>query len=201
MAMHAGTEEDQAGMTSSRDETSRVLAPWLRQPSASSPKPGLPAPLVLFLCRSNEAVSIMAECILRHLAQERLRVGSAGDSAASQVRPYAIECLRAHGIATEGLRCKAWGEFFGRNRPSIRFLIAFCDVYATKTIWHEDTLIACWNMLDRATVVGSDIDIQVAFEEAFTTLQTRIQRFLALPLEELNAPALAQEVQRVGEAW
>ena len=189
------------GMTSSRDETSRALAAWLRQPRAGSPTQSAPAPLVLFLCRSNATLSIMAEALLRHLAQERVRAASAGDSAAAEVSPYALECLRAHGIATEGLRSKAWGEFFGRNSPPIRFLIALCDVYAAKANWHEDTLIVRWNMPDPAAVVGSDIDIRVAFEEAFGTLQTRIQKFLALPLGTLNAPTLAQELHRIGEAW
>ena len=51
------------GLTSSRDEASRVLAAWLRGPRAPSLAPSAPAPLVLFLCRSNTALSIMAEIV------------------------------------------------------------------------------------------------------------------------------------------
>lgn len=192
---------NRVGMISSREEVSGTLAAWLRQPRPGSPKLNAPAPLALFLCRSNATLSIMAEALLRHLAQERVRAGSAGDSAVAYVSPYALECLAAHGIATEGLHSKAWGEFFGRNSPPLRFLIALCDVNAAKAHWHEDTLIARWNMPDPGAVVGSDIDIRLAFEEAFGTLQTRIQKFLALPLGTLNAPALARELYRIGEAW
>jgi protein-tyrosine-phosphatase len=35
-------------------------------------------PLVLFVCRKNEAASILAEAILRHLAQGRIRSASVG---------------------------------------------------------------------------------------------------------------------------
>jgi arsenate reductase len=71
---------------------------------------------VLFLGRQNTAVSIMAEAILRQVAQERVRAASAGESVAGPVNSHALDCLRAHGIATEGLQSKAWGEFFGLNR-------------------------------------------------------------------------------------
>jgi len=190
---------NRVGVTSSRDETSRLLAAWLRQPRTPL-STRRAQPLVLFLCRSNGTLSIMAEAMLRHLAQERMRSASAGDSAAARVSPYALECLCTHGIETKGLRSKAWGEFFGPNRPPVRFLIALCDVCATATNWGHDTLIAQWKMPDPAIVVGSEIDIRVAFEEAYGTLDSRIRQFLALPLGNLNAPALAQELQRIGEA-
>jgi hypothetical protein len=49
-------------------------------------------PLVLFACRLNTAASILAEAIMRHFAQGRLRATNAGESAAPRaVNPYAIE--------------------------------------------------------------------------------------------------------------
>jgi hypothetical protein len=95
------------GLTSSRDEASRALAAWLSGPRAPSLAPRTTGLLVLFLCHSNTALSIMAEAILRHLAQERVRAASAGACVAGRVNSQALECLRTHGIATEGLRSKA----------------------------------------------------------------------------------------------
>jgi arsenate reductase (thioredoxin) len=190
------------GLTSSRDEASRALAAWLRGPRPPSPVRSTPAPLVLFLCRSNTALSIMAEAILRHLAQERVRAASAGDSPCAHVDPYALECLRAHGIATEGLRSKGCGAFFGAYRTPVRFLITLSEVDGASAIWDRDTIRpmkAHWGMPDPTAVVGSEIDIRVAFEEAFATLDSRIRRFLALPLSHLNDRALAQELERIGE--
>jgi hypothetical protein len=106
--------------------------------------------------------------------------------------------LRFHRIATQGLRSKVWGAFLSRDVP-IRFLIALCDVYAAKASWPQTTLIAHWNVPDPGAVVGSDLDVRVAFEEAFGTLQRRIQEFLALPFGELTDQALLQELTRIGE--
>jgi len=95
-------------MSSSREEVSRALAAWLRGPRAPIPEPARSTqpPLALFLCRENAAASIMAEALLRHLAKARVRAASAGDCPAARVNPHALECLRAHGIATTGLRTK-----------------------------------------------------------------------------------------------
>lgn len=157
-------------------------------------------PLVLFVCRTNSTCSIMAEAILRHLAPQRVRTASGGEFPQSEVNPFALGCLRMHRIPTQGLRCKTWGEFFGLDRPSPRFLIALGDGYAAKAHWPEETLIGSWHMPDPGAVAGSDIDMRVAFEEAFDRLDSQIQKFLALPLEKLAAPALAQELKRIGEA-
>jgi arsenate reductase (thioredoxin) len=165
---------------------------------ASSARNGVP-PLVLFLCRTNATNSIMAEALLRRLGLGRLRAASAGGVPHDNVNPFALECLSAHGIETTRLRTKMWGEFFGLDRQPIRYLIALCDHYAAKANWQEDTLIAHWHMPDPGEVAGSDIDIRVAFEEAFGRLDLRIRRFLALPLGTLNSTALAQELQRIGE--
>ena len=152
-------------------------------------------PLVLFLGRQNTAVSIMAEAMLRHVAQERVRAASAGESVAGPVNPHALDCLRAHGIATEGLQSKAWGEFFGLNKPPVRFLIALCNVYATRASWPHGTLVANWPMPDPADVVGSEIDIQLAFEEAYGILHSSIQQFLSLRFAQLDDGALLQALE------
>jgi len=58
---------------------------------------------------------------------------------------------------------------------------------------------AHWAMPDPAAVLGSEVDIGLAFQEAFGTLHARIQLFLALPLGRLNDRALSQELARIGE--
>ena len=190
------------GMTSSQDEASRALAAWLRGPRPPSLVRRTPAPLVLFLCRSNTALSIMAEAILRHLAKDRVRAASAGDSPCAHVDPYALECLRDRGVATTGLRSKGCDAFFGAYRTPVRFLITLSEVDGVKANWDRDTIRptkAHWGMPDPTVIVGSELDVRVAFEEAFAMLDSRIRRFLALPLGHLNGRALAQELERIGE--
>lgn len=173
----------------------------LRQRRTPSAACGVQPPLVLFLDRANATVSIMAEAILRHWAQERVRAASAGDCASGKLNPYAIECLTAHGIATSGLRTKPWGEFFGLYGPPVRVLITLCDVYAANSNWRHDgvpTVKAHWPTPEPESVAGKEIDTRLVFEEAFETLHERIRQFLVLPLHRLSDPALAQELARIG---
>jgi arsenate reductase (thioredoxin) len=166
---------------------------------APSSIPSAPLPLALFLCRANTAASIMAEAILRHLAQTRLCAASAGELPYGRVNSYALECLSGHGIATEGLRSRTWGEFWGLDKPPVRFLIALADVYAIGSTWSPNTIIARWYMRDPGALVGSDMDIRSEFEQAFSTLESRIRKFLALAFEQLPDRALSRELARIGE--
>jgi protein-tyrosine-phosphatase len=184
----------------SRDVCSGALSAERDESRTSGAARNAQPPLVLFVCRLNTAVSIMAEAILRHFAQGRWRAASGGALVASPaVNPFAMECLHAHGIATMGLHSKVWGEFFGLGKPPVRFLITLGDVYAADADWPRDTLKVRWDTPDPAEVVGSDVDIKLAFEEAYRTLHARVQRFLSLDFGHLDDPALLQVVARIGE--
>jgi arsenate reductase len=165
---------------------------------------GSEPPLVLFLCRNNAAASIMAEGILRHLAQGRMRAASAGDTAAATVNPYALECLTAHRIPTAELSCKPWCVFFGHYRPPVRMLITLCepDIYAARVNWSHEaahTVSAHWPTADPEVAAGREMRMRLAFEELFVTLEDRVQQLLALPLGRLSDQALSRELARIGE--
>jgi arsenate reductase (thioredoxin) len=185
-----------------KDEATRACAGWRPDPEAPSPTLREPPPLVLFLCRSNTAVSIMAEAICEHYAQGEVRACSAGDLPAVQVSPFALECLRTHGIPARGLRSKPWGEFFGLCKPPIRFLITLRESYAANANWNHDTHLALkahWTMLDPANAAGSDADVRLAFEAAFRMLESRIRKFLALPLHRMPDEVLRRELALIGD--
>ena len=161
-------------------------------------------PLVLFLCRANSGPSILAEAILRHRAQGRVRAASAGQKAAERANPYALECLAAHRIPTTGLRPKIWGEFFGLGRPPVHVLIALGDpnAYAMGVNWNQPgirTAKAHWPTPYPEAVVGGETEIRLACEEVFALLEARIRKFLALPLDRLSDEALLQALARIGE--
>ena len=158
--------------------------------------------LVLFFCRVNHAGPIMAEAILNHLARGRLRAMSVGGPSGG-IHPYVSECLAAHGISAQTVRNASQRAFLGRCAPAARFLITLCEVKSHHcSMPAEPASLVCahWSMPDPAAVVGCAIDQQLAFEEAFATLHSRITRFLALPLERLSNQALSIELTRIGEA-
>jgi arsenate reductase len=82
---------------------------------------------VLFLCTGNSARSIMAEVMLNHLGKGRFRAHSAGSHPSGTVNPFSIETMRSMGLATTGLRSKAWDEFAAPGAPPIDFIFTVCD--------------------------------------------------------------------------
>jgi len=170
----------------------------LRDPTTKSEPP-----LVLFICRTNTAMSIMAEAILRHLAQGRVRAASAGETISGRVSPYAIACLTAHGIGTTGLRDKLWGELFGIYEQPVRVLITLSnpETDAAKAHWDRKsvrTVRAHWPTPDPESVVGTPADRRLAFEKVFVTLEARIRKLLALQMDQLTDRALTRELTRIG---
>ncbi len=159
---------------------------------------GLPD-LFLFVCQRNSAASIMAEAILRQLAEGRLQAASAGEHPASRVCAEALRCLSSHDVSTIGLYTKPWGPFFLSAEAPIRFVVGLADVYATRAAWPTETLIGQWPMEDPADSVGNESDIQRAYETAFSKLQSRMHAFLALPLNHLPDSEVVRQLGRIGE--
>lgn len=192
---------NKVGLTSRLDGSSAALSRWLGLPRAPLPARHALAPLVLFLCGSNTASSIMAEAILQHFAEARVRAASAGESPEGQVNPYTLECLRIHGVASRGLRSKGQCEFFGPRKPPIRFIITlgeFESIGVDSDHSGRRSVTGHWGMEDPANARGPDSDFRLGFEEAFRTLALRIHKFLTLPLGRLTDQALSRELALIG---
>jgi protein-tyrosine-phosphatase len=158
----------------------------------------LSPPLALFVDRRNTGTSIMAEAILRHHARGRIRAASAGERASPEVSRSALECLASHGIGTEGLHSKAWGQFFGLGRPAVRFVVTLDDVYAAKAAWPPGTVVARWYLDDPNTIVGDASRIRGAFEATYVALKVRINLFLELACASLDDHTLGQKLADIG---
>ena len=157
---------------------------------------------VLFLCTGNSARSIMAEVMLNHLGRGRFRAYSAGSHPSGRVNPNSIETLRQLGMATEGLRSKAWDEFAAPGAPPIDFVITVCDNAAGEVcpIWPGKPVTAHWGVFDPAAVEGTDEEKRRAFREAAAILGRRIEALLALPLERLDLSALKGKLREIGQS-
>ena len=83
----------------------------------------MPKKRVLFLCTGNSARSQMAESLLRHLANDRYEVASAGTSPKG-VHPRTIEVMQEMGIDIAGQRSKDVKQFLGEK---FDYVITVCD--------------------------------------------------------------------------
>lgn len=152
---------------------------------------------ILILCTGNSCRSILAEATLNHLAPSAIRAISAGSQPAGHVHPRALALLRREGIATDGLYSKSWEKL--PLTPEI--VITVCGNAAGETCpaYLGSVLRAHWGVEDPAKVVGSDAEIDAAFEKAYRVLRRRIETFLALPADVLADEArLKPELDRIG---
>ena len=155
---------------------------------------------VLFLCTGNSARSILGEAILNRRGQPNFRAFSAGSHPAGRVHPYALKQLESAGLPVEGLRSKGWDEFAKPGAPRMNFVFTVCDSAAAEVcpVWPGQPVTAHWGIPDPASVVESPEQIERAFRDAFITMGRRIELFLSLPLEKLDALAVKKEVDRIG---
>ena len=155
---------------------------------------------VLFLCTGNSARSILAEAVLNELGRGRFLAHSAGSHPTGRVNPFAIELLRKNGLPTDRLRSKSWDEFAAPGAPPLDFVFTVCDNAAGEACpyWPGGPVSAHWGVEDPAAVEGPDEDKRKAFLRAMTTLQRRIERFLALPHGRLDATGLQQALAEIG---
>ena len=152
---------------------------------------------VLFLCTGNSARSILAEALMNHWGSGRFRGFSAGSFPKGAVHPLALELLRRLGLPSESFRSKSWNEFAEPGAPPMDFVITVCDQAAGETcpVWPGHPVVAHWGVPDPAAVTGSEKERQQAFGDA---LERRVKLFVKLPIEKLDAMAIARETRAIG---
>jgi arsenate reductase (thioredoxin) len=157
---------------------------------------------VLFLCTGNSARSIIAEAILNRMGAPRFRAWSAGSHPKGELNPNAIELLRKLGYDTGPLRSKSWDEFATAGAPRFDFIFTVCDDAAGETcpVWPGHPMTAHWGIPDPAAAQGSELDICLAFADAYRMLNNRITLFISLPIESLDQITLRKRLAAIGES-
>lgn len=163
----------------------------------------VPAPYnVLFLCTGNSARSIMAEAMMNHLGLGLFRAYSAGSHPAGTVNPLALQVLSQMRVPTNGLRSKSWDEFVAPGAPGLDFVFTVCGKAAREVcpVWAGRPITAHWGVDDPAAVHGSsEVKLRV-FQTAASVLRRRIELFLSLPLERLDALSLNGKLIEIGRS-
>ncbi len=154
---------------------------------------------VLFICTGNTARSILAEALLNHLAGGRLRAFSAGSQPKGFVHPLALETLERLQIPANGCRSKSWLEFTTSEAPRLDFIFTVCDSAAGEAcpLWPGHPVTAHWGVPDPAAEKEAARQPQ-AFLAAAVALRRRVELFLALPLERMEAISLSNQLREIG---
>lgn len=152
----------------------------------------------LFLCTGNSCRSILAEATFNHLAANGWRAMSAGSHPTGRVHPRSLALLAREGISTDGYHSKSWDNL--EVIPDI--IITVCSNAAGETCpaYLGPVVRSHWGVEDPAHAAGSDEEIDAAFMDAYRILRARIEKFLALPLQELQGDRARLQVHldRIG---
>ena len=146
---------------------------------------------VLILCTHNSARSVLAECMLNHLAarlQVDVRGYSAGSTPAGQVNPLAVEVLSRAGVDVGPVRSKSWDEFARPDAAPMRIVITVCDAAAAEACpwWPGAPVRVHWGYPDPSQAQGSEPERLRAFELTRQALAYRLLQLLQLPLADID---------------
>ena len=157
---------------------------------------------VLFLCTGNSARSILAEAILGRLGSGRFKAYSAGSFPKGAVHPAAVRLLDQLDYDTRAFRSKSWDEFSGPEAPQLDFIFTVCGNAAGETcpVWPGKPMTAHWGLPDPAAVEGREAEVAAAFADTYRMLTNRIELFLALPLDAIDAMSLQNRLRDIGNA-
>ncbi|MFN7170533.1 MAG: arsenate reductase ArsC [Candidatus Omnitrophota bacterium] len=130
---------------------------------------------VLFLCTGNSARSQMAEGFLRHLANNKFEVFSAGINP-TQVNPLAIKVMSEIGIDISMQKSKSIMEFINRQ---FDYVITVCDnTKQTCPIFPGKYQKIHWNLEDPAQAQGTEEEKLKVFRKIRDRLKKNILDFL-----------------------
>lgn len=153
---------------------------------------------VLFLCTGNSCRSLISEAVFNQLAPAGLRAISAGSQPAGKLNEKAVALLASKGISTEGYFSKSWDNL--PVTPDLVVTVCASAAGETCPAYLGPVLRTHWGVEDPGHVVGTEEEINAAFEQAYATLRARIEAFLALPLDELQSDRkrFKAELDRIG---
>ena len=152
---------------------------------------------ILFLCTANSCRSILAEAVFNHLAPASMRAVSAGSKPCGWVHPQSLKALARAGIELEGLYSKSQ-EVHAQLQPNV--VITLCDNAANEPCpaYFDQAFKAHWGLADPAAQQGSEEEINAVFDQTVQLIRARVEQFLQLPLANLQAQQLQQELRRIG---
>ena len=113
-----------------------------------------------------------------------------------------LDLLRRLNFDVSGFRSKSWNEFAGADKPPLDFVFTVCDNAAGETcpFWPGQPMTAHWGVPDPAAATGSDVEMRLAFADAFRMLSNRISTFVSLPLRSLDTLTLQRQLDSIGQS-
>jgi len=157
---------------------------------------------VLFVCTGNSCRSIIGESLINYWGAHQFRGYSAGSSPKGKVHPLTLELLTDMHLPTDDLRSKSWTEFAAQGARPLDFVFTVCDNAAREVppSWPGAPVRAHWGVDDPAAVNFTEVEMWLAFSQAFKVLETRVKLFANLRIATLTPLNLQAWADAIGNA-
>jgi arsenate reductase (thioredoxin) len=151
---------------------------------------------VLFLCTQNSARSQMAEAFLRHHAEDRFEVYSAGCNPSDEVHPYAVQAMEEVGIDISDLYPKGLRTYMGKVGFNYSIIVcARAEKDCPKTFPGVGTRLV-WIFDDPRAEDVPEEEMLNTFREIRDEIEQKILDWLEHPEEELAKLREQREQER-----
>ncbi|MBC3948403.1 arsenate reductase ArsC [Pseudomonas folii] len=153
---------------------------------------------VLFMCTANSCRSVLSEGLFNQMAPEGFTAVSSGSFPSGQLNPRALSTLQGLGIDTSALYSKGF-EVFSDASPDI--VITVCDKAGGEPcpVFFGPAIKSHWGLADPSDVIGTDSEIQAAFDATVAQIRKRFEAFFKLDHSALTPVELKRELDRIGE--
>lgn len=117
----------------------------------------------------------MAEALINSLGRGQYQAWSAGSFPTGRVHPKAIETLQRYSIDPGQPRSKSWDEF---TAQTFDLVVTVCDQAAGEScpLFPGSPKRLHWSTPDPAKVIGSDGEIDGAFDRIFLMLRSHVEK-------------------------
>jgi len=141
----------------------------------------------------------MAEAILNRRGNGRFKAYSAGSKPAGAVNPVGAKLLATKGYDIGQYSSKSWDEFSSEGAPQMGVVITVCDNAAGETcpLWPGAPVRTHWGFPDPAAVEGTEAEKLLVFEEIYDAIDAYMEKFVNLPVEQMDASALKAAMQTI----
>ena len=142
----------------------------------------------------------MAEAILNKIGAGKFRAYSAGSQPRGAINPNTLTLLSGLGYSVSGYRSKSWDEFAKPDAPQIDFIFTVCDDATGEScpVWPGKPMTAHWGVPDPSAAKGTEVEVALAFRQAYRSLERRVSAFAALPIASLDQMTLQAKLKDIG---
>ncbi len=152
---------------------------------------------VLYICTHNRCRSILSEAITQQRTSGLVEARSAGCEPTGVVYPLTLQYLRERGYDTDELTSKSIGDTADFH-PDV--VITVCDDSANEICpkWTEDTIICHWDLADPSKIVGTDEQLQHAFNRCIEQIEQRVDALTQVVFSNHTRADIIQQLSSVG---